>query len=146
MVSEPRRLGALDQSLESLQMFAIRWHMGTKVHRNPVLDNSIALKNLIEDMQRPPIIDHVVLRDNLEPIHDRFFGENMLVMRHSKSYPNSEVCESIERICWHVSSFPEKRGSGRSTPTHLWVGVYLRSGPIGLHHLALLIHPLPTHP
>ena len=84
-----------------------------------MLDDSITLKNLIENMQGSPTIDHVVLGDDLEPIHNRFFGENMLIMRHAKSYPNSEVCESIERICWHVSIFLKgKRGSGVTTPTH----------------------------
>ncbi len=84
-----------------------------------MLDDLIALKNLIENMQRSPTIDHVVLGDNLEPIHNRFLRENVLVMRHTKAYPNSKVRESVERICWHINSFPkEKRGSGHSTPTH----------------------------
>src|SRR5260370_27252365 len=119
MVSQPRGLGELDQSLQSLQMFAIGWLLGTKVHGNTMLDDLIALKNLIENMQRSPTIDHVVLGDNLEPIHNRFLRKNVLVMRHTKAYPNSKVRESVERICWHINSFPkEKRGSGHSTPTH----------------------------
>jgi|ERR1700684_1779299 hypothetical protein len=99
-------------------MFAIWRLMGTKVHGNTMLDDSIALKNLIENMQRPPTIDHVVLGDNFEPIHNRLFRKNVLVVRHAKTYPNSEVCESIERICRHINIFLEKKGSGSSTPTH----------------------------
>src|SRR6266849_3171626 len=109
MVSEPRCVGALDQRLEFLEVLAVRWLKGTKVHGNAMLNDLIALKNLIEDMQRSPTIDHVVLGDDLEPIHHRFFRENVLVMRHSKAYSNSKVCESIERICWHVSRFPRDK-------------------------------------
>src|ERR1700719_1053313 len=94
--------------------------MGAKVHGDTMLDDSITLKNLIENLQGSPTIDHVVLGDDLEPIHNRLFGENMLVMRHAKTYPNSEVCESIESICWHVNNFPkEKTGPGVHNPDPL---------------------------
>jgi len=93
--------------------------MGTKVHGNAMLYDSIALKNLIENMKCPPAIDHVVLGDNLEPVHNRLFSENVLVMRHAKAYANSEICESIEGICGHNSSFPKKNRVGTFTPTHL---------------------------
>src|SRR5271155_2593761 len=100
-------------------MFAIGRLMGTKVHGNTMLDDSLALKNLIENMQRSPTIDHVVLGDDLEPTHNRLFGENMLVMRDAKTYPYSEVCESIERICWHDGIFlKEEQGREFTTPTH----------------------------
>jgi hypothetical protein len=109
-------------------MFAIWWLMGTKVHGNTMLDDAIALKNLIENMQRSPTIDHVVLGDDLEPIHNRLFGENVLVMRHAKTYPNSEVCESIERICWHVSIFLKETAGREFNPD-----------PLGLRCLLVLV-------
>src|SRR6266481_417726 len=99
-----------------------------------MLNNSIALKNLIEDMQRSPTIDHVVLGDNLEPIHNRFFRQNVLVVRHAKTYPNSKVCESIEMICRHVSSFPKKKRVGTFNPDPFGVEV-----PLVLLLLGLLI-------
>src|SRR5712691_2197586 len=61
VVGEPRCLGALCQGLELLQMLAIRRLSGAKVHGDPMLDNSIAFKNLVKNMQRPPAIDHVIL-------------------------------------------------------------------------------------
>src|SRR5690349_15507708 len=63
MIAEPGSLGALDQSLESLQMFSINWFRGAKVHGNPMLDDLVALKNLIEDVQRPSPVNHVILGD-----------------------------------------------------------------------------------
>src|SRR5260370_38302775 len=111
MVSQPRGFGALHQSLQPLQMLAIWWLLGTKVHGNTMLDDLIALKNLIKHMQRSSTIDHVVLGDNLEPIHNRFFRENVLVVRDTEAYPNSKVRESVERICWHKVTFlTEKEG------------------------------------
>src|SRR5258708_39733878 len=80
-----------------------------------MLNDLIPLKNLIEDMQWSPAINHVILGDDLEPTHNRFLGENVLIVGHAKADPNSKVRESIERICWHVSSFRKrKRGSGLS--------------------------------
>src|SRR6266478_533083 len=84
-----------------------------------MLDDSIALKNLIEDVQRSPTVDHVVLGDNLEPTHNRFFRENVLVMRHAKAYSDAKVCEPIESICRHVMSFPREKRVGTFNPDPL---------------------------
>src|SRR5271170_2242767 len=98
VVCEPGGLSPLDQSLELFQVLPIRWFRGTKIHGNPMLYNSVALQNLIEHMQRAPAINHVILRDNLEPTHDWLLGENVLVMRYAKPDSYSEVCESVKRI------------------------------------------------
>src|SRR5260370_42425298 len=104
-----------------------------------MLDDSIALKNLIEHMQRSSAIDHVVLGDNLEPTHNRSFREDVLVVRDTKAYPNSNVRESVESICWHVSSCPRgKNRAGTFKPVSLGL-VGLRSVPVCVAHLALLI-------
>src|SRR5258708_9536122 len=111
-----------------------------------MLDDSIALKNLIEHMQRSSAIDHVVLGDNLEPTHNRAFREDVLVVRDTKAYPNSKVRESVERICWHVSSFPRgKNRVGTFNPDPLGLRC-LSSAPAWVDHLAFLIHRLRSRP
>jgi len=110
VVCEPGGLGPLDQSLELFQVLPIRWFWGTKIHGNPMLYDPVAIKNLIEDMQRAPAINHVILWDDLEPTHNRFLSENMPIVRHAKTYPNSKIGESVERICWHVIFSKKKEG------------------------------------
>src|SRR5258707_4401686 len=145
MVSQPRCLCAPDQRLQSPPMLAIWWLMGTKVHRNTMLDDLIALKNLIKNMQRSSTIDHVVLGDDLEPIHNRLFRENVLVMRHTKTYPNSKVCESVESICWHKVTFLKGKEGRDIQPRPTGVEV-LSSGPAWVDRLAFLIHRLRSRP
>src|ERR1700722_8295858 len=42
----------------------------------------------------------------------------MLIVRHAKTYPNSKIGESVERICWHVI-FPRKKRAGTLNPDPL---------------------------
>jgi hypothetical protein len=34
----------------------------------------------------------------------------MPIVRHAKTYPNSKIGESVERICWHVVFSKKKEG------------------------------------
>src|SRR5277367_803874 len=138
VVCEPGGLGPLDQSLELFQVLPIRWFWGPKIHGNPMLYDPVTIKNLIEDMQRAPAINHVILGDDLEPTHNRFLSENMPIVRHAKTYPNSKIGESVERICWHVI-FPRKKRAGTLNPD-----------PLGLNCVssaaAWVDHPWIYHP
>src|SRR3974377_1708227 len=90
MIREPGSLGAPDQGFESLQVLPVDRLRRSKVHRDTVLNHSILFKDLVENLQRPPAVDHVILGDYFKPAHDRFLRKNMAVMRHGKSYYGSE--------------------------------------------------------
>jgi hypothetical protein len=66
-----------------------------------MLDDSILIENLIENMERAATIHHVVLRDDLEPVDDRFLLEYVLVMRDSQTNSHTVLGEPIEPICCH---------------------------------------------
>ena len=53
-----------------------------KIHGDAVLDDSVLFEDLVEDMQRAAAIEHVVFRDDFEPIDERFLFEDVLVVRH----------------------------------------------------------------
>ena len=61
MIAEPRSAGAADQSLEPLQVFRIGFGHRAEVHGDAVLDDAIALENLIEHGQGTAAIDHEIL-------------------------------------------------------------------------------------
>src|SRR5262249_1219342 len=111
-------------------MLPIEWSRRTEIHRNAMLDNPITFQNLIENMQGATAVDHVILRDNLEPAHHWFFRENVLVMRYAKAYPNSEVGETIERICRHLESLSEEKKGRGVQPRPIGVEVGLSACPI----------------
>src|SRR5580704_9686617 len=102
MIGNPWRLGAFHQFLQSLQMFAIWFLRRAEIHRNAMLHHSILLENLVEDAHRTPAIDHEILRNNFEPVHDRFLGKNVVVVRSAQPDSHAVVSESVEPICRHL--------------------------------------------
>src|SRR6266568_4732523 len=79
-------------------MFAINPVRRTEVHGNTVLNDAILLQDLIEDAQRTAAVDHEIFRKNLEPVHDRFSREDMMVVRGTQANSNAVVRESIKAI------------------------------------------------
>src|SRR5262252_8319580 len=75
---------------------------GAEIHRHAVLYDAILLKNLIEYLQRTTAIDHEVLRNNLEPVDNRFFLEDMAVMRHPEADADAVVAEVVKSIGRHA--------------------------------------------
>src|SRR5260370_40470228 len=63
-----------------------------------MLHYPILIENLIEDVKRPAAFDHVVFRDDLEPIYDRLLLEDVLVVRYSQSDSYAIVGEAVEAI------------------------------------------------
>src|ERR1700722_18784539 len=102
MIRNPRGLGAFYQVLQSLQVLAIRFLRRAEIHRNAMLHHSILLENLVEDAHRTPAIDHEILRNNFEPVHDWFLGKNVVVVRSAQPDSHAVVRESVEPICRHL--------------------------------------------
>jgi hypothetical protein len=66
-----------------------------------MLNDLVLLKDLIEDLKWTSPVDHVVLRDDLEPIHPGLRRENVVVMGYSQSNSDPIVSKSVEAIGWH---------------------------------------------
>jgi len=79
-------------------MFAVNPVRRTEVHGNTVLNDAILLQDLIEYAQRTAAVDHEIFRNNLEPVHDRFSGEDMIVVRGTQADSNAVVRESVKPI------------------------------------------------
>ena len=77
-------------------MLAIRPVGVAEVHRDAVLHDAVLLEDLVEHMERAARIDHVVFRDDLEPIHDRLLLQDVLVVRHAQADADAVVGEGVE--------------------------------------------------
>jgi len=66
-----------------------------------MLNDKVLFEDPIENGQRPAAVDHVILRDNFEPTHHRFFLEDVLVMRDAQTDTDPVFGMSIESIGWH---------------------------------------------
>ena len=82
-------------------MLAVELIGRAEIHRDAVLDDPILFENLVEHFERPAAIDHEILGDDLKPIDDRLFLENMPVMWHAQADPNAVFGEAVEAICRH---------------------------------------------
>jgi hypothetical protein len=69
-----------------------------------MLNDSVLIENLVEIFERPPAVDHVVLRDDLKPIDDWLLRENVIVVSNSQTDADSVVGISVEAIGRHRSS------------------------------------------
>src|SRR5260370_42502349 len=77
-----------------------------------MLHHAIALQDLIQDRERTPAVHHIVLRDDLEPVHHRLPFQDVLVVRYPQTYTDSIVGVSIKSIGRHVVGFLVIRKSG----------------------------------
>src|SRR5271166_2808941 len=101
MVAEPGSCGSLDEPLEALKVFGIGLAGGAEVHRNAVLHHFVLIENLVENFERSASIDHVVFRDDLKPVHHRFSGQDVPIVRNPKADSDSILGKAVEAICWH---------------------------------------------
>src|SRR5271169_1400950 len=74
-----------------------------------MLDHSITFKNEVQCCQRAPAVDHVILRDDLEPVHYWFLLEDVGVMGNPQTDADPVIREPVISIGWHMF---EKRGRG----------------------------------
>jgi hypothetical protein len=75
MIGEPWRFSTANQRLQTLQLFPIGRVHGTEVHRYAMLNDFVLLQNAIESRKRRPTINHVIFRNDFEPINHRFMLE-----------------------------------------------------------------------
>src|ERR1700679_3597364 len=83
-------------------MFAIERLGGSEIHRDAMLHHAVLLQDSIEDRERTPAIDHVIFRNDLEPIDHRLALQNVLVMRNAQSNPNAVLGMSVKSIGRHA--------------------------------------------
>src|SRR5260370_26418462 len=110
MIGDPGRCGALDPSLQALQVIAIQPFGRSKIHGDAMLDDAITLEDPVESGQWTPAIHHEIFRDDLEPVHHRLALENMLIMRNAQTDADTVIGESIKSIGGHSKSV--KKGPG----------------------------------
>ena len=94
-------MGAPGEFFETLQVLAIERLGRAKIHRNAVLNNLVLLQNPVEHRKRPATIDHIVFRDDLEPVDDRFLGEDVIVVWNSQSDTDTIIGKRVESISGH---------------------------------------------
>src|SRR5216683_1610036 len=100
-------------------MLAVRLLRRAEVHGHAVLHHFVLLQDLIEDVQRPPAIDHEILGNNLEPVAHRLARQNVVVMRRAQSNPNPILRKPIKSICRHFPWTPtevSKKEGQRCSP------------------------------
>src|SRR5271155_6287204 len=81
-----------------------------------MLDDAITFQNEVQRCQWSPAADHVILRDDLEPVHYRFLLEDVGVMGNPQTDADPVIREPVKSIGWHMF---EKRGptyAGDSPP------------------------------
>src|SRR5882724_3918442 len=66
-----------------------------------MLHDPVLLEILIEHFERPARIDHEILRNNFEPVHDRLLRENMLIMRHTEADSDAIGRLTVKLVCRH---------------------------------------------
>src|ERR1700684_249910 len=94
-----------------------------------MLDHAITFQNEVQRCQRAPAADHVILRDDLEPVHHGFLLEDVAVMGNPQTDADPVIREPVKSIGWHMF---EKRGR-RTQATAPWGGLLLgwRLGAVG---------------
>ena len=66
-----------------------------------MLNDAVLLEDLVENAQRTPGVAHVILRNNLEPIHNGFFTQDVAVMRHTQANADAVSGLVVESIRGH---------------------------------------------
>src|ERR1700757_1044114 len=72
-----------------------------------MLDDAVTLKDLVESRQRTTAIDHVIFRNNLEPVDYGLLFEDVGVMRNPQTDADPVIREPVKSIGWHMF---EKKG------------------------------------
>jgi hypothetical protein len=101
VIGKPRGVGALNERLETFEMFTV-WLFGrAEVHGNAVLDDAVLLENLVENFERPTSIAHEILGNDLKPIDDRLLFEDVAVMGYTQADTNTVFSEVVKLIGGH---------------------------------------------
>src|SRR5580658_227414 len=79
-----------------------------------MLDHAITFKDLVESRQRTTAIDHVIFRDDLEPVDCGLLFEDVGVMRNPQTDADPVIHEPVKSIGWHMyeQKGPAQGGDG----------------------------------
>ena len=66
-----------------------------------MLDDAVLLENLVEDAERPATVDHVVFRNDLKPVDDRFLFQDVPVVGNAQADADSVLGVAVETIGRH---------------------------------------------
>ena len=101
MVGEPRSFGATNEIFEAAEMLFVGFIRVAKIHGDTVLDDFVALENLVEDLERTATIDHEIFGNDFEPVAGGFAGEDVVVVRDAQADADAVSGEIIETIRGH---------------------------------------------
>ncbi len=107
MVAEPRSFGAARELLEPLQVLTAERIGRAEIHRHAVLHDFVLFENLVEHFERTAAIDHIVFRDDLEPVDDRVTAEDVLVVGNAQTDADAVIGKAVEAVCGHLRTSDE---------------------------------------
>jgi hypothetical protein len=84
-------------------MLSVELVSRTEIHRYAMLDDTVLFQDAIEHFERPASVDHEVLRNDLKPVDNRLFRQNVPVVWDAKTDPDAVFSESVVGICGHKS-------------------------------------------
>ena len=113
VVGEPRRLRALNERLQFLEMRAVDLVGRTKIHRDPVLHDAVLLHDLVEHLEGPAAVDHEVFGDDLEPIDRGLLFENMPVVRHAQADADTVIGVTVKCVGGHIGEMGKKNAADK---------------------------------
>src|SRR3954447_6693822 len=82
-------------------MFAAEWIGRAEIHRHAMLHDLVLLENLVEYLQRPARVDHVVFADDLKPVDGGLVAQDVIVMRDAQTDADPKIGEPIKPIRGH---------------------------------------------
>jgi hypothetical protein len=91
MVGDPFRIDARGEFFQRAEIIHVERRGGGNRERDAVHHHGITLDDLVEQAQGLAALDHVVFRDNLEPIDGGVAIENLFVMLRSQPQAKAEI-------------------------------------------------------
>jgi hypothetical protein len=80
-----------------------------------MLHYPVLIEDLIEDVQRTAAFDHEIFGDDFKPVDDRFFFEDMLIVRNTQTNPHPVFRKPVESIRRH-KFYEGRKKEGSFTP------------------------------
>ena len=90
VIRDPFRLDPAGEPFQAREVVEVEWIGASDGERYPVHDHWIVLADPIEEVQRLPPVDEVVLADDLEPVDGRTGLEHRRVVLRPEPQPEAE--------------------------------------------------------
>ena len=101
VIGQPRSVGPLDQALQFFQMLVVEAVGRSEIHGHTMLNHAILFEDRVQHLEWPAPVDHEIFRNDLEPIDDRFFRQDMAVMWNAKADADPVIGKVVELIRRH---------------------------------------------